>query len=232
MRLFISLTILFLINGNFASGQQKQKYNLGDGVVIVQYKNYEKNFKLIVLYKDSSCKIPFIKLLAENTNCPTCFGCAEPTHYYKGPIKPFSCNLMNGIVFVGRKCGNNAYQIFTDRSGTVAYIAPNVDTKYYTWSQYMNDRSNNGDYFLFVRQWDSTVIYNKKYSLKHLPKPNRSLQVGTHIKDIDYVKFYPMLVDGYWMKLKAKRNDRTIGYYWVIWRNETEWLVGFKFDPN
>jgi hypothetical protein len=216
-----------------AQGQEKVNFCLGDGVVVVKYEPWKTNdSKSVVLYKDNKCTIPFVNLTIDNTNCPKCMECAEPESYYNGLLRPLICSASEGIVFAGEKYGEGEYKIFIDTTGLIAYAPKHSSLIFFSWSDYMIGRGRKGEYFSFDRSWNHNVIYNRKYEINSLPKANKEFIVGTKIKDIEDVKFYPVLVDGYWMKIKGIKNGQWIGYYWIIWRNEKDWLIDFSFNPD
>jgi hypothetical protein len=158
--------------------------------------------------------------------------CAAPQNYYDGILKPFICSSLEGIVFICEQQDSNKYEVFIDTLGNVAYVPKTAAIQYQSWETYMVKQGERGEYISFIRQWDSTVIYDKKYDLNYLPKADSNRFVGVKINDLDDVRFYPVSIDNYWMKIKGVRSRKTTGYYWVIWRNEKNWLVNFTFRAD
>lgn len=185
----------------------------------------------IPLYKDSLKKQSAINLTLKETNCPACMECAEPTDNYKGKIQPFICGGTLGINFICIKITTACKEILIDTSGHTAFIEKGKG-KFYTWNNYMKKRALEGDYFSFSRPADRTILYNKMYDLKRLPKPNQNLQVGLKIQHLERYNFYPVLLSGYWMKLRIMEGKKTAGYCWMIWRDERKWLKGFTFRTD
>lgn len=201
---------------------------LGAGLLVLSEQHPDFFRRPVALYQDSLARKRLFLLSPERTTCPTCLLCAEPTEYYKGPVQPFSCGGGYGIAFICHRATRRYRELAIDTLGRRAYLLPSVGT-FYTWNDYMKLCARRGDYFQFVRQWDRTVLYNQPYDLRHLPPPSRNLLVGLRIPGISDVKFYPVLVQGYWLKLRYTRSNGTTGTCWVVWRNAARWLIGFRF---
>lgn len=224
------ISFLIILSGCISqiSAQQK-KMTLGSGLYTIDNILISK-FKIPV-YKDSLKKVLYTNIIPSITNCPTCMECAEPISYYKGKLQPFSCGGANGINFICTRVTAASYEIIIDTTGTKVYASKDKG-KFYSWDLYMKHRAKQGDYFEFNRQWDKTILYDKIYNLHKLPVPDKKLQVKLNLNNIDTYRFYPAQVNGYWMKLKILEDKKLIGYCWIIWRNEKQWLKGFKFRTD
>ena len=230
----ICLSFCFcLFFGAYGQGT-KGRYSLGIGLVSIgkEARFVEYDSKPVVLYKDSARTVVYTKLVLAQTNCPTCMECAEPPATYQGKIQPFICGAGQGMQFICTKATKKYNELIIDKAGTRAYV-DSRQTIFYSWNAYMQRQARQGEYFEFVRQWDKSVLYDKPYGLHTLPKPDKNLLVGLRLPaDIDYLRFYPVLIKGYWMKLRIVDGQKTIGYCWFVWRNEREWLHGFKFRTD
>lgn len=206
-----------------------QDDRLGTGLVVFEGLHYSLNWdKPIPLFKDTTCTSLSFNLAAADTHCPTCMACAEPTAYHSGPYRPFQCGGGEGLAFVCTNSAKNYREIIIDSVGTRAFLN-NRTGVYYSWTNYLLKRTRKGDYFRIVRQWDSTVLYDRPYNLNDLPEPDSNLAAGIKFRDFSDWHFYPVAVQGYWVKLKAMDGNRSKGYCWVIWRNEGRILNWFAW---
>ncbi|MGI4874778.1 MAG: hypothetical protein ACRYFX_26795 [Janthinobacterium lividum] len=204
---------------------------LGAGLLVLTEQHTRFFADSIPLFQDSLTQHHLLSLTPERTTCPTCMQCAEPTAYHHGPIQPFECGGGEGIKFICLKATRRYTELVLDTLGHRAYLRPGTGT-FYTWKQYMQERARQGDYFQFVRQWDRHILYDQPYDLRHLPPPGKDLLVGLTIQNLDDVKFYPVLVQGYWLKLRYQPDTGLERTCWVVWRNEKAWLLGFKFRTD
>ena len=204
---------------------------LGAGLLVLTEQDTRFFSRPVPLFRDSLLRQPLPGLTPERTTCPTCMRCAEPQEYYHGPVRPFSCGGGDGMQFICPKATRTYTELVLDTLGHHAYLRPGVGT-FYTWNRYMQERAQQGDYFQFERQWDRHVLYDQPYDLRHLPPPGPNQLVRLRIPDVSDVKFYPVLVQGYWLKLRYTRENGAMGYCWVVWRNEKAWLLGFKFRTD
>ncbi len=234
MKSTILLLISFLSSSfcaQLACGQSRPlSYNLGAGLLVLDEQNTNSFTKPIPLFRDSLLTSPLLNLTPAQTTCPTCMVCAEPVAYHKGKIQPYSCGI-DGIEFICPKATAAYTAIVIDKLGKRAYLKPRMGN-FYTWDSYVRRSARAGNYFMFVRQWDRTVLYDQPYDLRHLPRPNNALLVGLKIRYISGLKFYPVLVKGYWMKLRFTDDGKTTRYCWFVWRNEKEWLHGLQFRTD
>ncbi|MDJ0365779.1 hypothetical protein QMK33_11500 [Hymenobacter sp. H14-R3] len=203
---------------------------LGVGLLVLNEQNTSFFRKPPPLFSDSLLATRLPTLTPERTTCPTCMACAEPVAYHKGKIQPFICGS-EGMEFICTKKAAGYTEISIDKLGKKAYLQPGAGI-FYTWNGYMRHQASQGDYFTFVRQWDRTVLYDQPYDLRRLPRPTAALLVGLKIKNISDLKFYPVLVKGYWMKLRFTEDGNAMRYAWVVWRNEKAWLHGFQFRTD
>ena len=228
---WITLLLISLLSGFHASSARGQPrppgYHLGIGMLVLTRETTSGFARMPALFGDSLLTTRLPALTHEGTTCPTCMECAEPTSFYKGPIQPFSCDV-EGMQFICTKKAAGYLEIIINKRGKRAYLKPGTST-FYTWNGYMRHQASLGDYFMFVRQWDRTVLYDQPYDLRHLPRPNAAQLVGLKIPGISDLKFYPVLVKGYWMKLRFKEDGQPTRYAWFVWRTETEWRHGFQF---
>ena len=228
MRKKTCLVLLSLLLANGICKAQSPAYTLGQGLLIFNEQNTTFFTKPIFLYKDSLLKKMLVKLELSQTTCPTCMLCAEPEESYPGKIHPLFCGSGNGMQFICTGNTKHYSEIIIDTFGAKAYVKKGMGS-FYNWNSYMQMKARQGEYFMFVRQWDSTVLYDKQYDLNNLPAADKDLLVGLAIENVSGIEFYPVLVQGYWMKLRYRDKKGRSCYCWFIWRNEKEWLNGFKF---
>lgn len=227
----ILLSILFLVWANLQGtvARASAEQYLGTGLLVI-YEPLQSTYSF-PLYKDSACRQLLMQVTPEQTTCPVSMLAAEPEAHHSGPVDPFICGGGMGLQFIYTRSTARFSEIYIDTNYTKAYVKPGTG-KYYTWDRYFRDRAAMGDYFEFDRSYDSNILYKRPYPEDALPPAGKTLQVGTHFKDLSDLRFYPVRVQGYWMQLRAVRDKRTMGYCWVIWRSDKAWLIGFKFRTN
>lgn len=182
------------------------------------------------LYRDSISGSVLTVLTLQQTNCPECMSCAEPDRFHTGTILPFLCGS-GRLSFICTGTGSNRYQIRIDSIGQVAYLSKTAGT-FYTWNDYFRKQAAQGEFFSFDRAYDTTILYDKPYERAALPKADRTFRVHLQYEESEFLRFYPVQVKGYWMQLKIMEDTATIGYCWMIWRDEKHWLKGFQFNPE
>ncbi|XZF14541.1 hypothetical protein ACTHGU_00240 [Chitinophagaceae bacterium MMS25-I14] len=225
---FLAAVVVFFGCGSYAA-KKKAGDPLGIGLVHIEC---DYDFDPVKLYKDSACRQVLTIMTPDSTTCPECMNCAEYERHYHGSIHPFICGSGNGLNFICTAVYAAGFEIEIDASGRNAYL-PKEAGKFYDWNSYYQWQAGRGEYFVFSRQWDSTVLYDKQYDQSALPAATDSLlQAGTHFKDIDDLHFHPVVINGYWMKLIATYDKDTAGYCWIIWRNKDSVLCGFHFRTD
>lgn len=185
----------------------------------------------VPVYRDTGLSQLQTVLTAEQTDCPECMGCAEPATFFPGSFHPLFCGGGKGPAFICTRTTAGYHEIIMDTLGTRVYV-PWQYGNYRSWEQYLLQEAAAGEYMRFVRQWDSTILYDQPYPIEALPAPDSHLQVKLALKDVDDLLFYPVAVQGYWMKLKARRGKQFKGYCWIIWRNENQLLHWFAWRAD
>lgn len=228
------IVVLYLLCCSFVTAAQEKLpgYTLGSGLLRLNAKTLPISWQdTIPVYRDPALTQLWTNLTIEQTNCPECMACAEPERFYQGPFHPFICGGRNGPSFICTRSGNQFHEIITDSSGTRAYV-PVQYGAYDTWEQYILGQAKQGDYFRIIRDWDSTVLYDKPYAAEALPAAGSGFMSGVSFADISDFKFYPVAVQGTWMKLKAVSGRKAMGYCWIIWRNENHLYKWFAWHAD
>lgn len=214
------------------TAQPGNTYTLGLGLLSFGSRTLPLSWTdTIPVYKDSALTVLQTMLDISQTDCPSCMACAEPQTYYGGPFLTFSCGGGKGPSFIYTRSGKQFHEIITDTSGTRAYI-PLAYGTCYTWEQYIHNEAAAGEYFRINRQWDTTTLFNKPYPENALPVSDSGYLAPLALTDVDDLKFYPVAVQGHWLQLKAKAGRKSMGYCWIIWRNDKQLFKWFAWRAD
>ncbi|PSK88817.1 hypothetical protein [Taibaiella chishuiensis] len=207
-------------------------YSLGTGLLELARTHHVLQWTdTVPVYRDTGLTQLQTQLTVAQTNCPQCMACAEPNSFYEGPFQPFQCGGGNGPAFICTRVTPRYFEILADTTGARAYI-PAAYGRYASWEQYLLAEAAAGEYFRIVRQWDTSVLYDKPYPEGQLPAADKYYCAGVKLVHPDDLKFVPVAVQGHWVKLNAMRNKRLAGYCWVIWRDERRLYHWFAWNAD
>ncbi len=226
------LVYLFCTATGVPAWSQAGGYTLGTGLLeLASVRQVLLWTDTVPVYNDTGLTQLQTRLTIDQTTCPQCLACAEPVAFYEGPYRPFLCGGGNGPAFICTRITARYFEILTDTAGTLAYI-PAAYGRYTTWERYLPAEAKACAYFRIVRQWDTTVLYDKPYPAGQLPPADKYACVGVKLHQPDDLKFYPVTVAGHWVKLKAMKGNKPVGYCWIIWRDERRLYHWFAWDAG
>jgi len=231
LRKILTLFLCCFFVSSAIHAQQSGDYNLGSGLVVFGGGPLDINFNESITYYTDTTELKPMHFTVEQTNCPNCMICAEPTQYYNGVVHPFLCGYQ-GLCFVTTNQSKNWRDIIVDSTGKKLYVKANQGV-YYSWRDWMILQGKKGEYMMRQSYNDGLILYDKPYDLQHLPVPNKQHVVKLKLQNIEDLRFVPVDVKGYWVKLKVTDYwHKTYGYCWIIWRTETDWTFGFKWHAD